>query len=352
MSSMPGRRSVLRAAAGGLAALAAIRAARAEQPAPSAPVREIFLAHTQKQNSASNPTAAMAAEFKRQVEGLTEGRLKVGIFPAGQLGGNREIARLIGRNVVQTGFATIGGVAPAYPPLAITQIPFVPASAEAAQAVYDGPFGTMLAEGLERRTGMMVLGYGDGGGLSVVTNSRRPIRTPEDMRGLKIRVIPGFKSQETMVGALGAVPVAISSREELAALSAGVADGQMNTPQVILSSRFDEVQKYVTLTDHLYSPLIWLFNRQCFDSLSAEEQQAVRRAADAALTVGRALARSIENSERGLPALFRRMAATRLSAEERDAFRRAAQPAVIREVSLDLDDEGRLLLAEFLRPQA
>ena len=172
MSSMPGRRSVLRAAAGGLAALAAIRAARAEQPAPSAPVREIFLAHTQKQNSASNPTAAMAAEFKRQVEGLTEGRLKVGIFPAGQLGGNREIARLIGRNVVQTGFATIGGVAPAYPPLAITQIPFVPASAEAAQAVYDGPFGTMLAEGLERRTGMMVLGYGDGGGLSVGVNGQ------------------------------------------------------------------------------------------------------------------------------------------------------------------------------------
>ncbi|ARJ67782.1 hypothetical protein WV31_20045 [Magnetospirillum sp. ME-1] len=323
-----------------------VRAAEGDKPAPP---REIFLAHTQAQKSSANPTAAMAAEFKRQVERLTEGRVKVGIFPAGQLGGNRELARLIGDNVVQTGFVTIGGVVPVYPPLAVTQIPFAFASQEAAQAAFDGPFGRLLGEGIERRTGMMVLGYGDSGGMTALTNARRPIHRPEDMHGLKFRVIPGFKSQDTMIRSLGAVPVAISSREELSALAAGVADGQMNTPLAILAGRFDEVQKYATLTEHLYAPPLWLFNRKAFDALAPDEQQAVRRAADAALAAGRTLARDIEGSERGISALYRRMAVTRLSAEERDAFRRVVQPAIIAEVQADLDDEGRALMDAFLK---
>ena len=321
----------------------------ADEAAKPAPVREIDLAHTQVQNSAGNPMAAMAAEFKKQVERLTQGRVKVGIFPAGQLGGNREIARLIGNNVVQTGFVTIGGVAPAYPALAVTQIPFVFSSLEAAQAVYDGSFGRMLGEGIERKTGMMVLGYGDAGGMAALTNSRRPIHGPGDMNGLKFRVIPGFKSQDSMVRSLGAVPVAISSREELPALAAGVADGQMNTPQAILAGRFDEVQKYATLTDHLYSPPLWLFNRKAFDSLASDEQQALRQAAEAALAAGRAVARGIEGSERGLPALYRRLEVTRLSAPEREAFRRVVQPVVIGDLQAELDEEGRRLLAEFLK---
>jgi TRAP-type transport system periplasmic protein len=322
-----------------------------DAPVPDAPVREIFLAHTEKQDSASVPVAAMAAEFKRQVESLSAGRIKVGIFPAGQLGGNREITRLVGRNVVQSCFATVGGVAPAYPALAVTQIPFAAKSEAAAQAAYDGAFGRLLAEGIERRTGMMVLGYGDGGGMAVLTNSRRPVREPEDLHGLKIRVIPGFKPQEVMVRALGAVPVAISSREELSALAAGVADGQMNTPQVILANRFDEVQKHLTLTEHLYAPLLWLFNRQNFDGLDADGQRAVRQAATSALALGRRLAAEVQASERGMPALLRRLKVLRLSAGQRESFRRLAQGPVIAQVAAGLDGEGRLLMESFLRGQ-
>ncbi|MBI3445734.1 MAG: TRAP transporter substrate-binding protein DctP, partial [Magnetospirillum sp.] len=159
-------------------------AVRADEPPP---VKQIFLAHTQRQDSGAVPAAAMAAEFKRQVEVLGKGRLKVGIFPAGQLGGNRDMASLVAKNVVQTAFVTVGGVAPFYPPIAAIQVPFALDSNVAADAVFDGPFGRRLGQDMERRTGMMVLGYGDGGGFYAISNSQRAIRSPKDMEGLKIR---------------------------------------------------------------------------------------------------------------------------------------------------------------------
>lgn len=312
------------------------------------PAKEIFLAHTQHQDSGTVPAAAMAAEFKRQVESLSHGRLKVGIFPAGQLGGNRDMAHLVAKNVVQTAFVTVGGIAPLYPPITVTQIPFALSSAAAADAVFDGPFGRHLAEDIERRIGLMVLGYGDGGGFSALTNSKRSIHTPKDMRGLKIRTIPGFKPLETMIHGLGAVPVAVSSREEFTALGSGVIDGQMNPPLTILANRFDEVQTYATLTGHLYAPLIWVYNRDAFAGLDPAEQAAVRQAAASALTVGRSVARAIEASSRGLPALYRRMTVTTLTPAERQEFRAATQPAVTETVRRSLDEDGAALLAEFL----
>jgi len=329
-----------------VAILAATRPILAEEAPP--PVKEIFLAHTQRQDSAHVPTAAMAAEFKRQLERLSNGRIKVGLFPAGQLGGNREMARLVGKNVVQTAFVTVGGIAPIYPAIAVTEMPFALSSPEAANRVFDGPFGRRLSEDIEQRTGLTVLGFGEGGGFFAITNSRHPVHSPDDLRGLKIRTIPGFKPLEAMIRSLGATPVAVSSREEFTALSSGVIDGQMNPPLTVLASRFDDVQKYVTLTEHLYTPLIWVYNQGAFASLDPSEQEAVRQAATAALAVGRAVQKTAEASSRGLPALHRRMEVTTLTPAERQAFKALAQPAVAASIREGLGEEGSQLLAEFM----
>ena len=312
------------------------------------PVTEMFLAHTQRQDADSVPMAAMAIEFKHQVERRTEGRVKIGIFPGGQLGGNRDMERLVARNIVQTSFITIGGIAPKYPPIAVLEMPFVLASPEAAYRVFDGPFGQRLAADIEKRTGLVVLGFGESGGFFTITNSRRPIHSPSDMRGLKIRSIPGFKPLEAMIRGMGAVPVEVSSRDEFTALASGVVDGQMNPAITVLTNRYDDVQKYITLSDHLYVPLLWIFNHDAFNGLSVADQGAVRQAAAVAITAGRSVARAIERSDRGLSALRRRMDVVQPSPAEREAFRIAAQPAVADAIAKSLGDEGSRLLADFL----
>ena len=320
----------------------------AEEQPPVA-VKDVFLAHTQVQNSVKVPTAAMATAFKREVEQRTQGRVRVTIFPDSQLGGNRDLMRLTTKGIIQSALVSSAGMIPAYPPIGVIQVPFALDSIKAAGKVFDGPFGQKLGQGIERKSGLKVLGYGDGGGFFVLTNSRHPIRHPDDLKGLRIRSIPGFKALDDVLKAQGAVPVNVSSREELAALATGVVDGQMNPPLVVLSRRIDEVQRYVTLTDHLYAPLVWIFNQDAFAHLDEAEQVIVKEAARIAIAEGRLLVKSLEDSPSGLPALYRRMEVTRLSPSERQDFMAATQPVAIKALSSSLDDEGKNLLEDFLR---
>ena len=329
--------------------LAAAMPARAEGPAPARP---IYLAHAQPQNAATDPAAATASEFSRQLAKLSGGGLKAAIFPDGQLGGNRDMAQLVAKGVLQSALVTVGGLTTLYPPIAVTGMPFMLDSPEAAYALYDGPFGQALATDFERRTGLVVLGFADAGGLHVLTNSKRPVRSPADLDGMKIRTIPGYEALDAMIRALGAKPVKVSSREEFQSLEAGILDGQMNPPSVILSRRYYLAQGFATLTGHLYSPYVWIFNRAAFDTLSAAEQQAVRDAARQAITAGRALSNRLDHSERGVAGLGKRMEVHALTASERAAFKAATQPKVAETLTKSLGEDGTRLLADFTEAAA
>ncbi len=308
----------------------------------------IVLAHTQVQDPASDTAAAMAAEFKREVEHRTGGSVAVAIFPEGQLGGNRDIAKLAAGGVIQSALVTVGGLAPRYPLIAVTQMPFALDSRDAAARVFDGPFGQALAADIEARAGVSVLGFGDPGGFHLLTNSRRPIHRPKDVQGLKLRTIPGLDALNAMIKGMGGIPVKVSSREEATALAGGIIDGQMNPASVVVTRRYDEVQKYATLTNHLYVPYVWLFNSAALAALKPAEQQAVRDAARQAIAAGRAAATAMEASDKGLPALRRRMQVTELSPAEREEFRTATQPAVAQAIAGALGADGTRLLGEFL----
>lgn len=311
------------------------------------PPRVIHLAHTQMQDPTKDTAAAMAAEFKREVERRTEGAVTVAIFPEGQLGGNRDLGKLVSAGTIQTAFVTVGGLAPHYPLIAAIQMPFALESGAMAARVFDGPFGLGLAADIEKKAGMAVLGFGDSGGFHILTNSRRPIHRPKDVAGLKLRTIPGLDTLDAMIKGMGGTPVKTSSREELTALANGILDGQMNPAPVIVTRRYDEVQKYATLTNHLYAPYVWLFNSQSLASLTPGQQSAVRTAAKQAIAVGRSAAKTMEASDKGLPTLRRRMEVVELTPDQRAEFRAATQPPVAAAIARSLGDDGTRLLMAF-----
>ena len=285
----------------------------------------LYLAHTQQQDDPFALMPIMAAAFQRIVAQASGGTLRVEIFPNGWLGGNRDAASLVNNNIIQTAIVTAGGIAGLYPEIAVPEIPFAFDSTEIAEAVLDGPFGHRMADDIARRSHLVTLGFGDSGGFFVLTNSVRPIQTPQDVQGLKLRTIPGFGAMDAMIAALGATPIKISSREEANALASGLADGQMNTISAILAARFDDVQQYATLTSFLYAPMVWVMNEQALAALTPEQQSIVAMAARAGIQAGRQAARALEHSERGLPALHKRLTIHIASPEERAAFKAALE---------------------------
>ena len=143
-----------------------------------------------------------------------------------------------------------GAIAGYFKPAMVLDIPYLFSSAPVAWKVLDGKFGDELAAALLDKTGMRVLAYGETG-FRNFTNSKRPIKSPEDLKGLKIRVME-TPLYITLVKALGAAPTPIAWTETYTSLQQGVVDGQENPVSVIIQAKFAEVQKYLTLDGHTY----------------------------------------------------------------------------------------------------
>ena len=244
----------------------------------SAAEKVIKLAHPNRNDAFDNPSAAMAVVFKNLVEAATNRTVRVEIFPEGQLGRDADIVQLVRKGAVQSAISSAGGVAPIYPLISVMDLPFAYRSISTTYAVLDGPFGQKLAEDIRRKTGVAVLGFGDPGGFFAISNSKRTIKSPEDMKGLKIRTMD-LETHKTIVGTLGGEPISIAWSEVYTALGTGAADGQMNPIPIIRFARFEEVQSYLTLTNHLFLPYVWVINGKFLDELSAEERTAVLNAA-------------------------------------------------------------------------
>lgn len=316
-------------------------------PAGAAEPVRIFLAHAQRHDPAADTAAAAAEEFRAQVRALSQGRMTVEILAEGVTGGNRDTTGLVEKGVIHTALVTLGGVTPVFKPLSVIQLPYAFASLEDASRVLDGPFGRHLAGEMAANTKLRLLGFVDPPGFHILTNSDRPVRVPEEMWGLRLRAIPGSKPLETMIRAVGATSVRVSSREELAALATGVADGQMNPPAVVLARGFDRVQRYATLTDHLYVPYVWVFNRDAFVGLSAADTEIVLKAAQAARARAHALALAIHASERGKAGLDKRMEVVALTPAGRAAFRAALRPPVEDAILAEIGERGPAWMSEF-----
>lgn len=316
-------------------------------PGQALAAKTLKLAHLNNEDPFDNATGAMAAVFKSLVESGTNGSVEVQIFPSGQLGKDKEVLQQVKAGVVQSTIATSGGMASIYPLIGVLDIPFAFPNISATYEVLDGPFGDKLAADINKKTGLQVLGFGDSGGFFAFTNSKRPVKTPADMKGLKIRTM-GLQTHKALVSSIGGQPVSLPWAEVYTALQTGVADGQMNPVPIIKFAKFDEVQKYLTLSGHLFAPYPWVINQKFYDSLTKEEQNVVDYAAKSAIVAGRGISRIIEASDRGLPALAKKMEVYSPTPAEKEMFREAAVPAVKQYVVESLGKEGEEMLKAFL----
>lgn len=317
-------------------------------PGPAfAAAKVLKLHHLNNDDPFDNATGAMATVFKSLVESGTNGAVEVQTFPNGQLGKDAEVLAQVKAGVVQSGIHSVGGFASAYPMIGVLDVPFAFPNISAIYAVFDGPFGQKLAADIEKKTGMKVLGFGDSGGFFAFTNSKRQIHSPKDMEGLKIRTM-GLDTHKTVVSSMGGQPAAIAWAEVYTALQTGVADGQMNPVPIISFAKFNEVQKYLTLTGHLFAPYVWVINAKFWDSLTDQEKATVAYAAKSAIVAGRGISRVIEASDKGLPALAKTMDVYTPTPEEKAAFRKAAQPAVEKIIAEKYGAEGEEMMKSFL----
>ena len=223
--------------------------------------------------------------FAKEVEKRTAGRYKVQTFYAGSLGGERESIEAVQLGTQALAFSSSGPVPNFVPETKILDIPFLFRDKAHARAVLDGLIGQELLAKFDAK-GFKALAWGENG-MRHMTNSKRSINGPEDVKGLKMRTMENPVHVAAYKG-LGIVTTPMAFPEVFTALQQGTVDGQENPLSVIMASKFDQVQKYLTLTGHVYSPGIFLMNKEAFDKLSAADKQAFLDAAKEGVKANRA----------------------------------------------------------------
>jgi C4-dicarboxylate-binding protein DctP len=271
------------------------------------------------------PKHVAALAFKEHVEKATNGSLKVEIYPAGQLGPAQQVMEGLRLGTVEMAVVHDGGIPGVYKTFNIFGLPYLFNDHAHAYAVLDGQFGKDLADDMRKRTGIRLAAYADNG-IRHFTNSKRPIRTPDDMKGLKMRVQPSPVFVK-LVESLGASPTAIDWGELPAALAQGTADGQENGVTNILAGSLFQHQKHVSLGGHVYSLHAYLINDRFYSGLTAAEKKAVDEGVLKAQKIHRDMTREQDLSAKKVLS-EKGMTVTELTPTEIERFRLLAQPAV------------------------
>ncbi len=301
----------------------------------------IRVGHLNPADPFESHSGAMTAIFKSLVESASGGAIEVKLYPNGQLGKDNEVIQQVRDGIVESTISSSGGIAQHFPLVGVFDIPFAFPNIAVASRVIDqrSSFGKKITGSLEDATGLQVLGMIDSGGFFAFSNSQRPIKTVEDMKGLKIRTMT-LPTHKAMVDSLGAQATPLPWAEVYTSLQTGVAHGQMNPIPIIAFAKFDEVQKYLSITNHVITPYIWTMNKAFYDGLSAEHRSIVDWASEVATEAGRGVSRVVEASERGLPKLAQKMEVNVVSPAEQAKFAAVAQPAVRKLIEANLGAEG------------
>ncbi|HMB48866.1 MAG TPA: DctP family TRAP transporter solute-binding subunit [Afifellaceae bacterium] len=309
----------------------------------------IRLAHLNPEDPFQSHSGAMAAVFKSLVESNSNGAIEVQLFPNGQLGKDNEVIEQVRSGIVESTISSSGGIAQHYQLVGVFDIPFAFPNIGVASRVIskDSAFGKKFIADLEGKTELKVLGLIDSGGFFAFTNSKKPIKGIADMEGLRIRTMT-LPTHEAIVSSLGGQPTPLPWAEVYTALQTGVADGQMNPVPIIAFAKFDEVQKYLSVTNHIITPYVWTMNAEFYNGLSPEHQTLINWASEVATESGRAMSRVIEASEKGLPALAAKMEVNVVPPAEQAKFAEAAQPAVRKLIEEQYGEEGIAMLDALL----
>lgn len=219
---------------------------------------------------------AGATVFADEVARRTQGRYRIEQYPNAELGGEVEMMKGVQLGTIDLAFITGAPVPNFVPEAGIFGIPFLFRDAQHAHAVLDGPIGDELLQKFAAK-GMIALAWGENG-MRHLTNSKHPIATPDDLKGLKLRVpqsdtmVAGFKG-------LGADVSQLAFPELYGALQTGKFDGQENPIATIVASKFNQVQKYLTMSGHIYDPAVFLISKDLYEEMSPADRAAFVEAA-------------------------------------------------------------------------
>ncbi|MDQ4059558.1 MAG: TRAP transporter substrate-binding protein [Pseudomonadota bacterium] len=239
-------------------------------------------------NFAPSHSSSKAMElFKSELKRLSGGALDVDLFPGMQLGGAKENVDAVRAGTIFGTWVGTAFVSRLVPEIEAVSLPFLFESRESAFRVMDGPVGDLLEQKLGAK-GFTALGWMELGSRQT-TNNKRPIKTLDDFKGLKIRMQPNETHLATF-RALGANPIAMDVKELYSALQQGVVDGQENPYPIIQTNRFFEVQKYISNTNHFFDFIVLVANKRQFEALKPEQKEAVKQAVKTAVEAQRKMA--------------------------------------------------------------
>lgn len=266
-----------------------------------------------------DPTNVMLGTFRDELKALAGDEVEIDYFEGGALGDEAALAELIRAGQVEV--VSMGSdIVSLDSKFAVFDMPFMFADKAKARAAMDGELGEMLAKSLRETVDLQVIGYGELG-FRVISNNKRPITKPEDLAGLKLRT-PSNQGRILAFQTLGAAPTPMPLGEAYVALRQGALDGQENPMAVIKEFSLFEVQKYISITNHVYTPITLTMNGRAWDALSPELQEKLKQAAKKA---GEATRAQSDESDVKLIDEFK-AAGVEINVVDASAFTAAAAP--------------------------
>ena len=225
------------------------------------------------------PTVAATENLGKRLEAATNGRLSVQMFPSMQLGGEKETIEQTQIGAIQMLRVSVGSMGPIVHDINVVNMPFLFRNMAHAEKMMDGPIGQELLDKITAspNAGLVALCWMDSGARSLY-NTKRPIKSIEDLKGLKFRVI-GNPIFVDMMNALGGNGVAMGYDQVFSALQTGVIDGAENNPPSYVFSNHYTAAKYYSLTEHLIIPEVLVFSKKAWTSLSNDDQTLIRKLA-------------------------------------------------------------------------
>ena len=226
---------------------------------------------------AGYPTVAATESMGKKLEAATSGRLSVQMFPSAQLGAEKETIEQTQIGAIQLLRVSAGALGPIVDDVNVVNMPFLFKNTAHAQKMMDGPIGQELLDRISANAnaGLVALCWMDSGARSIY-NTRKPVKSIENLTGLKIRVI-GNPIFIDMMNALGGNGVAMGYDQVFGALQTGVIDGAENNPPSYVFSNHYTAAKYYSLTEHLIIPEVLMFSKKVWTSLSADDQGLIKK---------------------------------------------------------------------------
>lgn len=269
-----------------------------------------------------HPEYEASLKFKELVEAESDD-LTVEVYHSGQIADDRSAIEMLQFGTLDATIPSTSPLVNFIPAYGVFDLPFTVPNEEVVDKVLDGPFGDKMLEMVDQQ-GLVGLAWWENG-FRNLTNDVKPVAGMEDVKGLKIRTMENEIHLDAWK-ALGANPTPMAFTELFTALQQGTIDGQENPYPTILLSKYPEVQKHVSNTNHVYTPFIFLFSKKVWEELSAEQQDIISKAAVEAGKFNRERTREV--ADESLETLKKEMTFTEIKEGEFEKFQEAVKPVI------------------------